>query len=272
MSPQASGCSQGRCAGQAPVLPASINGVALLDADERLSEEALKERAWTELLRQEAVRRGLLPKQHVLRAPAVTPQDQGIIERMLEDMVPVRIPHEEACRRYYEANKQHFVQGRQMHLRHILFAVTDGVDVGKLAAKAQEVLLELTRKDAPTGLFAERARQYSNCPSGANGGDIGWVGPQDCAGELANELFLQENSLQGLRPRLVHTRYGLHIFEVLGRKDGKQLSFDEARPRIAMLLAAQSRATAMHQYIRLLAGRSRVEGLDLEAAHSPLVQ
>ena len=35
---------------------------------------------------------------------------------------------------------------------------------------------------------------------------------------------------------------------------------------------AQGRARALHQYIRVLAGQARVDGIELEAAESPLVQ
>lgn len=276
MSPATTGCGSANCscAGVAQGPVATINGIALHEPGERVDEYELKERAWTELLRQEAVRRGLLPRQNVLATPVLTAHDQQVIEGMLEEAVQVPSPGEEECRRYYEANKARFIEGRQMHLRHILFAVTDGVDVHKLAVKAEEVLLELMRKDAPAGLFAQRASELSNCPSGANGGDLGWVGPQDCAEELVNELFLQKNPLHGmgLRPRLVHTRYGLHIVEVLGRKQGRQLTFEQVRLRIAVELAQQSRATALHQYIRLLAGQASIEGVDLGAADTPLVQ
>lgn len=276
MTPQAGGCGSGncQCAGMAQALPASVNGIALHAPGEHLADEELKERAWTELLRQEAVRLGLLPKLNVLSAPVLTSCEQDVIQEMLEEAVQLPAPDEVACLRYYEANKPRFVEGRQVHVRHILFAVTDGVDVSKLAVKAEEVLLELMRKDAPADLFAQRARELSNCPSGANGGDIGWVGPQDCAEELTNELFLQKNPLQGmgLRPRLVHTRYGLHIVEVLGRRSGRQLPYEEVKLRIAVDLAQQSRATALHQYIRLLAGKAKLEGVDLDAAQTPLVQ
>jgi peptidyl-prolyl cis-trans isomerase C len=277
MSPQQTGgCGSGncQCAGAVQSIPPSINGIALHEPDEHFSDEELHERAWTELLRQEAVRRGLLPRCNVLTAPELGIGDQAAIERMLEAEVPLATPGEDECRRYYEANRQRFVEGKQVHLRHILFAVTQGVDVSKLAVRAEQTLLELMRKESPPELFAQRARELSNCPSGANGGDLGWVGPQDCAEELVNELFLQKNPLHGmgLRPRLVHTRYGLHIVEVLGRKQGKQLTFDQVRLRIAMELAQQSRATALHQYIRLLAGQANVEGIDLEGAETPLVQ
>jgi peptidyl-prolyl cis-trans isomerase C len=159
-------------------------------------------------------------------------------------------------------------------LRHILFAVTSGVDVHALAVRAETALLELSRQGVDPGRFAALARELSNCPSGADGGELGWIAPQDCADELANELFHQKNPLRGigLRPRLVHTRYGFHIVEVLGRKQGRQLSFDDVRERIAVQLAQQSRAKALHQYIQLLAGQASVEGVLLEATDSPLVQ
>ena len=183
-------------------------------------------------------------------------------------------PTDDECRRYYEARQDRYVEGRLVHVRHILFAVTNGVDVHALAARAEQALLELSRKDVDPGRFAALARELSNCPSGAEGGDLGWIGPHDCADELANELFPQKSpsSGVGLRPRLVHTRYGFHIVEVLGRKQGRQLQFDEVRERIGVQLAQQSRAKALHQYIQLLAGQALVEGVSLEGADSPLVQ
>jgi peptidyl-prolyl cis-trans isomerase C len=258
---------------QAPV--ATVNGIALHLPGERLAESELRERAWAELLRQEAVRQRLLapPDGGSLEAPVLSANDRQAIEAMLENAVSVPHPTEDECHRYYDARQAHFVEGRMVHARHILFAVTSGVNVHALAIRAEKALLELSGKVGP-GRFAELARELSNCPSSAQGGDLGWVGPRDCADEFANELFLQKNPLPdiGLRPRLVHTRYGFHIVEVLDRKQGRQLAFDEVRERIAVQLAQQSRAKALHQYIRLLAGQATVQGVSLESADSPLVQ
>lgn len=256
-----------------PAIPA-INGVAIQGPQEELSPDELRERAWSELLRQEAARRGLLPDAAAGSAPGLGAGDIAAIEAMVESDVPTQAPDEAACRRYYEANSQRFVQGRKVRLRHILFAVTDGVDVHALAIRAEEALMQLLRREAPEGLFAQLARELSNCPSGAEGGELGWIGPEDCADELANELFAQKSPLNGMgiHPRLVHTRFGFHIIEVLGRRQGRQPAFEEVRDRIAVELAQRSRATALHQYIRVLAGRAAVEGIDLEGAQSPLVR
>jgi len=76
----------------------------------------------------------------------------------------------------------------------------------------------------------------------------------------------------GVHPRLVHTRFGFHIIEVLGKRKGRALSFDEAQPRIAEQLRQRARATALRQYLLLLAGAARIEGIEIEAATTPLVQ
>jgi peptidyl-prolyl cis-trans isomerase C len=274
------GCGGGTCgcgggASASPqAAPASINGIALHAASERVDGDILRERAWGELLRQEAVRQGLLPRHAALEAPALSQGDQEVIQAMLERSVQVPAPTEDECRRYYEARKSQFVQGALVHARHILFAVTAGVDVHKLVVRAEQALLELSRKDVDPGHFAALARELSNCPSGAQGGDLGWFGPHECADELANELFHQKNPLRGigLRPRLVHSRYGFHIVEVLGRKQGRQAPFEEVRERIGVELAQQSRAKALHQYMQLLAGQASVDGVALAGAESPLVQ
>jgi peptidyl-prolyl cis-trans isomerase C len=118
---------------------------------------ALRERAWSELLRQEAARQGLLPPHGDDEAPALSAGDRQVIEAMLERLVPVPVPAptDDECRRYYESRKSEFVQDAQVHARHILFAVTPAVDVHKLVIRAEQALLELTRKDVPAGRFAE---------------------------------------------------------------------------------------------------------------------
>ena len=261
-------------AATAPPLP-RINGVALQRADEALSPPELRERAYAELLRQEAVRRGLLPAaEHTDLAPTLDEAQQECIQAMLEAEVQTPEPNLEACERTYQAQSLQFVVGQAVNLRHILFAVTPGVNVHALAQRAETALLELLRPEVAPQRFGELARELSNCPSGAQGGELGWIGPDDCAPELANELFFQTDQLggMGLHPRLVHTRFGFHIVEVLGRRKGRQLAFDEVRERIERQLRLKSRATALRHYMLLLAGAAQIEGLELEASSAPLLQ
>jgi len=253
---------------------ASINGVALHTAAQNPDEEALRELAYTELLRQQAVKAGLLPFKRVLLSPDLTEEERHILESMVDAAVQVPEPEEEECRRYYEGRKSNYMVGQAVQLRHILFAVTPGVNVHALTVHAEKALISLLGKDVQVDAFAKLAAEMSNCPSSTQGGDLGWIGPDDCAPELANELFFQTDSLAGMgvHPRLVHTRFGFHIIDVLSRLKGRLLAYDEVRDRVVAQLSMQSRAKALHQYMSLLAGQALVEGITLEATDSPLVQ
>ena len=256
-----------------PVL-ASINGVVLHPASQKPDEVALRELAYTELLRQQAVKAGLLPFKGVLQAPELTEDERQILESMVDASVQVPEPGEEECRRYYEGRKSNYRVGQAVQLRHILFAVTPGVNVHALTVHAEKALISLLGKDVQVDAFAKLATEMSNCPSSTQGGDLGWIGPDDCAPELANELFSQTDSLAGMgvHPRLIHTRFGFHIIDVLSRRKGKTLEYGEVRERVAAQLTMQSRAKALHQYMSLLAGQALVEGITLDATDSPLVQ
>ncbi len=253
---------------------AAINGITLHPAGHRPDEDTLRELAYTEILRQHAIKAGLLPHKPVLQAPAISDGERQVLEAMVDAAVQVPQPTDEECQRYYKARTAQYVVGQAVHLRHILFAVTPGVNVHALTVHAEKALISLLGKDVAVDAFATLAAEMSNCPSSAQGGDLGWVGPDDCAPELANELFFQTDSLAGLgvHPRLIHTRFGFHIIEVLSRRRGKALGFDDVRARVAAQLEMQSRAKALHQYMSLLVGQALVEGIALDAADSPLVQ
>ncbi len=273
------GCGSGscQCASAAAALASpvpSINGIALFEQGQQPPLDAVQELAYAELLRQEAVKAGLLPRHKGLTAPDLNDGERQIVEAMVDGAVLTPQPTEEECQRYYDANKSQFVVGQALHLRHILFAVTPGVNVQALATHAEKALLELLHKNAPAGRFEQLAAELSNCPTSTQGGDLGWVSPEDCAPELANELFHQNHAQRGngVHTKLMHSRFGFHIMEVLGRREGEQKTYAEVQERIAAQLTLQSRSKALRQYMSLLVGQALVEGVDLEGSDSPLVQ
>jgi peptidyl-prolyl cis-trans isomerase C len=73
-------------------------------------------------------------------------------------------------------------------------------------------------------------------------------------------------------PRLVHSRFGLHVVEVLHREVGIEQAFEVVRGAVTLSLKQQTYVTALRQYMQLLAGAALVEGVDIDAADTPLVQ
>jgi peptidyl-prolyl cis-trans isomerase C len=251
---------------------ARVNGVALHAADEDLTPEQLRQRACTELLRQAAQRGGLLDAADAPTADGVISEAAaGAIDALLERELRVPDPDEAACRRHHAAHANAYRTGERVRMRHILFAVTPGVDVAALRKQAEPIFLEVRCHDGPAADgFAEAARKWSNCPSGERGGDLGWLEAADCAPEFARELFGRVEV--GVLPRLVHSRFGLHVVEVLAREPGVAQPFEAVRGAVAAALRQQAFVTALRQYLSVLAGEATVEGVDLDAADTPLVR
>ncbi len=250
----------------------SINGVVLMGEGEALSPEDLRQRACTELLRQAAQRAGLLDANDPVSALGIPSEAAAdAIDALLEQAIQVPEPSEDACRRHHAAHEAAYRTGERVRVRHILFAVTPGVDVVSLRKRAEACLLDVRcHAGDDLGGFGKSARELSNCPSGAEGGDLGWLTRTDCAPEFARELF--GHAEIGVLPRLVHSRFGLHVVEVMEREAGVLPSFESVRGAVAMSLRQQTHVTALRQYLRLLAGQADVVGVDLEAADTPLVQ
>jgi peptidyl-prolyl cis-trans isomerase C len=59
---------------------------------------------------------------------------------------------------------------------------------------------------------------------------------------------------------------------VCAREAGIQPAFEDVHQAIALRLRHQTWSNALRQYLQLLAGKAHLEGIDLEAADTPLVQ
>jgi peptidyl-prolyl cis-trans isomerase C len=257
--------------GSRPTL-ATINDVPLHKSGDRPDDATLRQRAHAEILRQEAMHCGLLASTDVATDDGIQSEAATIaIEQLLERELSVPEPDETACHRYFDANQSKFQSGERVQVRHILFAVTPGVDVTLLRKRAEAALLDTRCRDAVApDQFGNLARELSNCPSGADGGGLGWLATADCAREFARELF--GHSEVGVLPRLVHSRFGLHVVEVQARQLGTPLSYESVRGYVKQALQQQTYIAALRQYLQLLAASSVICGVDINATDSPLVQ
>jgi peptidyl-prolyl cis-trans isomerase C len=251
---------------------AAVDGVVLAAPDEQLSADELRSRAGLELLRQAAMRAGLLaPDDPAPLRGVISEAAADAIDALLEQQLVRPRPDEETCRRYHAANPARFAVGERARLRHVLFAVTPGVDLDALRGRAEACLVDLrARTHAEADRFPQAAAQLSNCPSGTEGGDLGWLTAAECAPEFAREVFGHPEI--GVLPRLVRSRFGFHVVEVLERDAGAVRAYETVQDAVRQTLDRQAFATALRQYLQVLAGQARVEGVELAAAATPLVQ
>ncbi len=78
----------------------------------------------------------------------------------------------------------------------------------------EEQCLELKTQIENGADFAEIAKQYSNCPSGANGGELGQFNQGDMVPEFDRVVFNEAlNTVHGP----IRTQFGYHLLETTSR-------------------------------------------------------
>ncbi|MEQ8397563.1 peptidylprolyl isomerase [Thalassobaculum sp.] len=260
----------------------SVNGVAIPEAAiaaemqnhpassaDDAWHEAARALAVRELLLQEARRQGLETEAADAGDGRERTAEEGLIERLLEREVRVPEADEAACRRYYESNRQRFRTPDLFEASHILLAasVDDKAAHAAACGEAEELIAGLQRQP---DTFAALAKARSACPSASTGGSLGQVSKGQTVPEFETFLFALESGQ--LCPVPVKTRYGAHVLRLDRRIEGRQLPFEMVHERIAEYLGEAVWRRANAQYLKILAGSADLQGVDLDAGASPLVQ
>jgi peptidyl-prolyl cis-trans isomerase C len=248
-------------------MPILVNGHELTDAEieqelpqHQDAENPLKQATTVVVLRHVLLDEAVLQNIHA-------DSDEALIDALLVKAVPPVTPEESECRRHYEQNVQRFTVGELVEAEHILFQVTPNLDLEGLRKRAEKTLAELLDNPA---LFAERARVQSNCPSGEVGGNLGQLGRGSTVPEFEKIIFSMP--VGTIFPRLVETRFGLHIVRVARRIEGNLLPYEKVAEQIRTVLRAARQDSAWRQYLKLLVSKAAIEGIALEGADSLLVQ
>lgn len=195
------------------------------------------------------------------------PDEDARIESLFAQEVRVPEADDAACETYYRNHPERYTYGELVEARHILFQVTPNVSLEFLRATAESVLEELQRHPER---FEALAKTYSNCPSGALGGKLGQLSRGQTVTEFERVLFrLGEGEMAN---RLIETRFGLHIVQVMKHVEGKLMPYDAVKAQVADTLTQQAWHKALHQYLQVLVGKAEIQGVTLEGAASPLVQ
>lgn len=254
----------------------TVNGVTI-SSDEINAEvqyhpaETLKEAKFNamqalvirELLVQRAAEKGMCE-----RAEAVTNPD-AIIDELLAGELSVPEPDEESCKRYYENNRSRFMTSPLWEVSHILYlAPTDDPEAEEKARAQAEAAVERLRADPSR--FEDIARSESACSSAEHGGRLGQISRGQTMPGF--EAALNRMSAGDTSEAPVRTSVGFHVIKVHERADGSELPYDAVADWIREHLSSQSWQRAFSQYIRILAGKSKISGFIFKGADSPLVQ
>ncbi len=248
-------------------MPVTVNEYELSDAEmaEELAARDADDQNLQSAMTTLVLRRLLLEEAQRLQLQGE--DDDARIELLLQRQLSIPQAGEEECRRHYQATPERFTVGALAEVSHILFQVTPEVDLAALRLRAESVLEHLLAQPED---FATQAAALSNCPSGAQGGSLGQIARGACVPEFERAVFAA--TPQGIIPRLVETRFGLHIVQVGRKLDGTRLPFEAVRENIAQALQRAAHDQALRHYLQQLVGAARITGVQLPGMTSPLLQ
>ena len=123
---------------------------------------------------------------------------------------------DEEAKDYYKANNQYFRTNEAVSAKHIL---VDSLE------KANEVLEKLNH-----GLkFEDAAKEYSTCPSKAQGGNLGEFTRGQMVPEFEDAAFKLDI---GVVSEPVKTQFGYHLIKVKNKKEAASKEFSEVKDMI----------------------------------------
>lgn len=179
-----------------------------------------------------------------------------LTESQLGDKMKVS---DEEAKQYYDANAKEFEIPEQVRASHILVKTEPkdpNADPNQVKAAAKEKATKLLKQVKDGGDFAAIAKENSDCPSAAQGGDLGSFSRGRMVKPFEDAAFAMK---VGDVSDLVETQFGYHIIKVTEHKDAGVTPFEEAKAAIIDELSRQKRDTAIRQYIDSLKAKAKIE-------------
>lgn len=248
-----------------------VNGVSI--GDDAVAREIQHHPAPTKEEAEQSAATALVVRELLLQRAAslglVGEDEEALLAGLIETEVRSPDPTNEEVERYYRRNGLRFTTPALYEAAHIFFpARKDDAPVREKARiKAEAVLAEAL---ANPSRFGDLARAHSSCSSKDSGGLLGQVSRGDTNPELEQALSTMEPGT--IAPAPIASRHGLHILRLDRRAPGKTLPLEQVEAWIRAHLRKTSKRRAVAQYLQLLAGQARIEGIELAGADSPLVQ
>ena len=136
---------------------------------------------------------------------------------------------------YYQANRDSkFRKPKEFKLRYISIRVPPGADAKQLEdarTRANRVVA-----DARAGKdFAQLAKQYSDDPSAAKGGDLGW----STQGQLPPQLAKVFNMSKGEVSEVIETAGRLQVVKIEDSREEKTATLKDLTPEITRILKTE---------------------------------
>ena len=162
---------------------------------------------------------------------------------------------------YYDSHPDSFKQPEQVQASHILIKVDPEAEESQRAA-ARKKIEEIQQKLREGEDFAALAKAFSEGPSSAKGGDLGYFR----RGQMLKPF---EEAAFALRPgevsEVVETRFGYHLIKVMDKKPETAIPYEDIKEKVEQYLKDMKARQEVDLYVKKLKENAEVERFLTEA-------
>ena len=158
-------------------------------------------------------------------------------------------------RAYYDSHPDSFKRAEQVRASHILIKVDPQANVLK-RAEARKRIEEIQQKLRKGGDFATVAKAFSEGPSSAKGGDLGYFSRGKMVKPFEEAAFALRT---GEVSDLVETRSGYHLIKVIDKRPETTIPYEDIKDRIEQYLRDKKVQKEVSLYVEKLKENAKVE-------------
>jgi peptidyl-prolyl cis-trans isomerase C len=176
-------------------------------------------------------------------------------EALFTKLAPEPEPTDDDAKKYFDENKDKYVQREQIQASHVLVKVAKGATAEEKAAAKKKAAEVLKKAKAGTS-FEQLAKEYSEGPTATRGGDLGKFSRGRMVKPFEDVAFAAK---AGEIVGPVETQFGWHVIKVFEKTPERAREFAEVKDSILTSLKARQKSKATRDVLQKLKADAKVE-------------
>ena len=166
----------------------------------------------------------------------------------------IDVPEKEV-KAFYQSHPNSFKEPEQVRARHIIIKVDSEADESKKSAAIKK-LKEIQKRLGNGEDFEMLAKAYSEGPSAANGGDLGYFTKGQMVKPFEKAAF---DLSPGKVSDIIETEFGYHLIQVIDKKPESTIEYESIKDKIQNYLKQRKVQEEVNLYIEKLKDNAKVE-------------
>lgn len=178
------------------------------------------------------------------------------VRQLIDDkFVEKTIVSEKEAKAYYDSHPDDFKKPELVKANHILIKIDRHADDSQ-KTEALKKIRDIQNRLKKGEDFASLAKEFSQCPSSANGGDLGYFTRGQMVKPFAEAAFALA---PGEVSNIVETEFGYHLIKSVDKKPETVMAYKDIKDKLRKYLKQKNVMKKVGEYTEDLKMKSRVE-------------